>query len=339
MAQKPTPLIKKAVPAIKKAGLLSKLTGEKDTVLLQMNPREAGPVIGLLQSMGGAAVKNPRTGILSFPPAGGQASHDHDAAGGMGGGSASGGGSRGGTGTTANGGGLASPEGGGGSVSGKGNPSNDHSSGPGSTGTTARGGTQSSPENAGGSVTGPGVGPTAAGDPTSPMGMLSLALHNIFHQTPQQRAIGTAASIALGPVGAVVGPAIGFGMAAGQKSKEVLDGIHNGTITGPGVSISTDANGQEVGHVGGAAYGGTTGPHGGNSGIGGGGGDPAYFNQQQQQNALNASTGIPGQIQAPPANIPSLGLLGQYSQPYQQWTTPGYGFQVPGQGYLQWGQQ
>lgn len=339
MTTKPTPLIKKAVPAIKKAGLLSKLTGEKDTVLLQMNPREAGPVIGLLQSMGGAAVKNPRTGILSFPPAGGQASHDHDAAGGMGGSSRGGGGGNpggNGPGNGANANGTGSDSGGVGAGT----------TGPGGNGPGNGGNPNGIGADAGGIGAGtPTHSPAAAGDPTSPLGVLSLAVKNFFSTktlSPQSLVgIGTMALPA--PIGIVAKAALSYGMAAGQKNKEVLDGIHNGTITGPGVSTSTDANGTEVGHVGGAAYGGTAGPHGGDTGIGGGGGDPAYFNQQQQQNALNASTGIPGMIQQPPAgapaNVPSLGLLGQYSQPYQQWTTPGYGFQVPGQGYLQWGQK
>lgn len=336
---KPTASIKKAVPQIKKRGLLS-YNGEKDDEVIQLNTPELGLLQHLLQNKGRV---NPKTGILSFAEGGGpgSGSHDsnHDSGGGMGGGgNASGGGSRGGTGTTANGGGLASPEGGGGSVSGKGNPSNDHSSGPGTTGTTARGGMQSSPESAGGSINGPGLGNGPSSDPTSPLGVLGLAVRNFFSKNPldPQNVVGTVATAALGPLGYAAKAALSYGMAAGQKNKEVLDGIHNGTIDG---STSTDANGTEVGHVGGSQYGGTASTHGGNTGIGGGGGDPAYFNQQQQQNALNASTGIPGMIQKPPAGIPSLGLLGQYSQPYQQWTTPGYGFQVPGQGYLQWGQK
>jgi hypothetical protein len=107
---KPNPNLVKAVANIQRHGLVSPITGEKDSVVVQMNPRQAR---ALPQLLGETPSINPATGALSFAfggghgPSGNAGSHS-----GGGGGNSTGGGGGGGTGTTAGGGSQHSPEGG-----------------------------------------------------------------------------------------------------------------------------------------------------------------------------------------------------------------------------------
>jgi len=180
---------------------------------------------------------------------------------------------------------------------------------------------------------GPSMG-VSQRDPRSIIGVLGSWVDHMFSPTTPARVAGLAASLAPNPVGLATSAALGLGAAFGEKNAQVIGGIRDGSIPG---SLGTDANGDTVGNSEGANYGGTAKGTRGSTGTasGGMGSGPntgANINQQMAQNALNASTGVPG-------NIPSLGLLGQYQAPTQQWTLPGYGFTTPGYGYLQWGGQ
>lgn len=349
MKQKPTSTIKKAIPLIKQRGLLTPATGEKDSEVIQLNPRELGLLQSVLRMPGH---KNPSTGLLSFSGQGPHGGGTGGTAGGGdgGGGNASGGGGRGSTGTTA--GGQSSPEGGFGGGE-RGSPAGAGSMGPAGGGPSMSSSAlrdmspQTSPNVSIGSVThnvdpngapgvgGPGETPGTANDPTSLGGMLSQALHNIMNPTPAVRGLGIAMSALPNPIGIAATTAIGLGTAMGTKDAATIAGVRNGTISG---TISKDANGQDVAHVGGANYGGTaTGTREGtgtaSGGMGSGPDNGANINNQMTQNALNAST---GQMGIPP-NIPGLNLNNMQFGGQQVQTTPGYGFQVPNYNAWRWG--
>lgn len=116
--------------------------------------------------------------------------------------------------------------------------------------------------------TGPGEVPGSTDDPTSWGGLVSQALHNIMNPTPAVRGLGVAMSALPSPIGVAATTAIGLGTAMGTKDAATIAGVRNGTISG---TISKDANGQDVAHVGGSNYGGTaTGTRGGTGTASGG---------------------------------------------------------------------
>lgn len=325
-------------------GLLNQYAHGSDHLIFANDTEE-----GLLKKAGGSGTMN-TIGVRQYSGQGPHGGGTGGTAGGGdgGGGGVGGGGGRGSTGTTA--GGQSSPEGGFGGGE-RGSPAGAGSMGPAGGGPSMSSSAlrdmspQTSPNVSIGSVThnvnpngapgvgGPGETPGTTNDPTSIGGMLSQALHNIMNPTPAVRGLGIAMSALPNPIGIAATTAIGLGTAMGTKDAATIAGVRNGTISG---TISKDANGQDVAHVGGANYGGTaTGTRGGtgtaSGGMGSGPDNGANINNQMAQNALDASTGVPGNI---PTSIPSLGLLGQQQAPTQQWTLPGYGFSTPGYGYL-----
>lgn len=309
MTQKPTAQIKKAVPQIKKRGLLS-YNGEKDDEVIQLNTPELGLLQHLLQNKGRV---NPKTGILSFAEGGGPGSGSHDSNHDSGGGSSRGGGGGGGNpggngpGNGANANGTGSDSGGvgaGTSTSGKGTSGGNNPTGP-----------QLSPAGLGASL-GAGFG--------NAVGPMSRGLSPDFSGAVDDRGfLDRAKAFARGF----------FDINRAPTDDPTFNGFLGGVATAvPGMNAMMGITRGLQDATGSMGTPGVANDH-ANAGMGG----PATdVNQAQQQAALAASRGQVGSI---PTSIPSLGLLGQFQQPQQQWTVPGYGFQTPGYGYLQWGQK
>lgn len=306
MTQKPTAQIKKAVPQIKKRGLLS-YNGEKDDEVIQLNTPELGLLQHLLQNKGRV---NPKTGILSFAEGGGPGSGSHDSNHDSGGGSSRGGG------------------GGGGNPGGNGPGNGANANGTGSDSGGVGAGTSTSGKSSSGN-TGPAASPVGLGS------ALGAGFGNAVG--PMSRGLSPDFSGAVDDRGFFDRAKSFFSGLADINRAPTDDPTFNGFLGGIGAAMPGFNTGLGITRglqdaTGSMGTPGVANDH-ANAGMGG----PATdVNQAQQQAALAASTGQAGNI---PTSIPSLGLLGQYSQPYQQWTTPGYGFQVPGQGYLQWGQK
>lgn len=318
-----------------------------DTTALQMNPQEANMVAGLLKQMGGAGVRNPKTGLLQFyEDAGGEGGHGgpvgqgghndigHNGGGGNGGGSNSSGGGWA-TGTT---------------VGGMPNPNPYGANSPTGKALAAQGAnvnaalqSQHDYVNASqafanrsfgdkllGALAGmiPGIGtqkPTL-GQPNSYAGG---TYHNIGNPAG---AIGGALGIASGI------PGLGtLGEQAFGRAYNAFGG-NNYSFGGPGVDPQT---GQSTGSSwsGGNAigFGGQNSPANVNPPGMGANSNPVAnaINQNQtgQQAALAASTGQAGSVGSTPAG---LGLLGMQQAPQSGMVAPGYGYSLPGYGYLAW---
>jgi hypothetical protein len=300
-------------------GLLRNIANDPhgDTVVLQMNPPEAVAATGLLKSMGGAGVRNPRTGWLQFYS---DSSHehgaavDHDRPGPVGGGGNQGGGNGG-----------AGPQ-----------MSSDALRGWGAGGTGAQ------------------ISHAAAG--SFDAGIHSPNPHESFGYTSGQApSFGqSAARFGLGLLGATYNPNsinVQHPMAGTQESYDsgsidpVAMGLAAagmmspiGTIAGLGYKVANMAGiyGPQIGFTNAPTVGGASQPGtqmAGHTGMDNGS-DPLQAalgqNLQQQQGALAAASGQAG-------SIPTMGLLNGYQRPYSGQTAPGYGYQVPGYGYLRWG--
>lgn len=365
MKQKPTSTIKKAIPLIKQRGLLTPATGEKDSEVIQLNPRELGLLQSVLRMPGH---KNPSTGLLSFSGQGPHGGGTGGTAGGGdgGGGGVGGGGGRGSTGTTA--GGQSSPEGGFGGGE-RGSPAGRGATGPAGGGMSssalrdmspqtspnisiARAATGISPDQAARderaqmNATNLGNPGYYSGAPPSPgqlatrraLGLLGIDYSPNVTGTNTVNPDGTTSvtgltdhlgidpvHAALAAAGMIPGP---VGMAASLGSLAYSGAKATGMITGP--------NNVGFGFDHGPGGSSSSSPAGSNGGSGNNNGGPdagTNINNQMAQNALNAST---GQMGIPP-NIPGLNLHNMQFGGQQVQTTPGYGFQVPNYNAWRWG--
>lgn len=153
--------------------------------------------------------------------------------------------------------------------------------------------------------TGPGEVPGSTDDPTSWGGLVSQALHNIMNPTPAVRGLGVAMSALPSPIGIAATTAIGLGTAMGTKDAATIAGVRNGTISG---TISKDANGQDVAHVGGSNYGGTaTGTRGGTGTASGGMGSGPDSGGAGLQ-GIGSSGGLPASV-VPDTSPSGLGTV------------------------------
>lgn len=319
-----TPQLKAAVQQINRRGLISNQTGEKDSVLVQMNPREASLLPHLL---GTPPVVRRGMGILAFPPGGGQTSHDHDAAAGAGG-------NGGGGGVGGPGGGPHSPGGaggiggiGGGDPSKGGSPSND----PGFSGGHLGGVDPAGPEMSAEALR--SMAPTqnpqvsinraSSEDPTSFHALVTGLLGRVFSKpnltTPQGMAkvgLGLATMGLPNPIGPAASLGVNLGAQMGEQNAQVNAGIKDGNIAGPGIGQSTDAEGNTVGTVGGSSYGGFAG-HGGGVDSGHSDHDPSGVPAQSTPSGV--STSSPAQSTANSMVTPTVpvGVSGNlFSQGY-----------------------